>query len=190
MGKRQAAVDETRSRIINAAILEYQVNGIEDTSMQAVARRADVAPGTVLYHYRTPDDLAAAVVEHWIEAMSAPSPELIDSNAPVEDRVKALVRELFGLYERSEVAYRIYMKSPQHPVLKRYEAWWYENTGAMTVKALGERAGEEETMKVVSVLTNPGFRGTLLMTGFDSERAIQIASQMAIDWLRNRKSAV
>ena len=38
-------------------------------------------------------------------------------------------------------------------------------------------------MKVVSVLTNPGFRGTLMSTGIDAERAIEIATELTLDWL-------
>lgn len=188
LGKRQASVDATKRRILEAAVLEYAERGIPDTSMQAVAKRAEVAPGTVLYHYPDPDDLAAAVVDNWIEEMDAPSPESIDPGAALETRIKALVTELFGLYERSETAYRIYAKSPRHPVLAEYETWWYENAGRMTVRALGEHAGETETMQVVSVLTNPGFRGTLLMAGITSDRAIEVATQMIMDWLSKPRS--
>lgn len=183
MGKRQASVDETRRRILQAAVLEYEESGIPDTSMQAVARRADVAPGTVLYHYPSPDDLAEAVVERWIVEMEAPSPDAIDPNDPIDTRVAALVEELFGLYERSESAYRVYLQSPQHDVLSRYEEWWYDNVGQMTARALGPRVTDQETMQVISVVTNPGFRGTLMMSGISSTRAVEVATQMAIDWL-------
>ena len=184
LGKRQAAVDETKRRIIAAAVSQYAKKGIEDTSMQAVARRADVAPGTVLYHYPTPDDLAEAVVATWISDMEAPAPDAIDAAAPLEDRVSVLVRELYGLYERSEQAYRIYRKSPRHPVLKRYEVWWYENANRMMAKAMGDRASDTEAMQVTSVLVNPGFRGTLIMTGIAPERAEETATRMILDWLR------
>ena len=184
MGKRQAAVDETKRRIIEAAALEYGEKGINDTSMQAVARRADVAPGTVLYHYPEPDDLAAAVVESWLVEMRAPSPDAIDPDAPLESRIEALVVELYGLYERSETAYRIYTKSPSHPVLKRYETWWYDNVNQMMATALSDLAAKPEAMQVTSVLVNPGFRGTLIMTGITPERAAEIAKGMILDWLR------
>jgi AcrR family transcriptional regulator len=183
LGKRQASVDETKRRIIDAATLEFAANGIPDTSMQAVARRAEVAPGTVLYHYPTPDDLVEAAVERWIVEMEAPSPEAIDPDAPLQDRVRALVLELFGLYERSEYAYRIYSKSPGHPVLKRYEKWWYDNVNQMMTRALGDLATEPEAMKVVSVLVNPGFRGTLLSTGVTPERSVDISTHLVLSWL-------
>lgn len=184
LGKRQAAVDATKRRIIEAATLEYAANGIEDTSMQAVARRADVAPGTVLYHYPTPDDLTEAVVETWIRDMEAPNPDAIDAAAPPEDRVADLVRELYGLYERSEQAYQIYRKSPRHTVLRRYEEWWYENANQMMAKAIGEKASDTESVQVVSVLVDPGFRGNLIMTGITPERAEEIATRLILSWLR------
>lgn len=176
-------MDETKRRIIDAATLEFAENGIPDTSMQAVARRAEVAPGTVLYHYPTPDDLVEAAVERWIVDMEAPSPEAIDPDAPLEERVRALVDELFGLYERSEHAYRIYAKSPDHPVLKRYETWWYDNVNQMMGTALGNLATDSETMKVVSVLVNPGFRGTLISTGVTPERSVDISTHLVMSWL-------
>lgn len=183
LGKRQASVDETRRRILDAATLEFAENGIPDTSMQAVARRADVAPGTVLYHYPAPDDLVEATVERWIDEMKAPSPEAIDTEAPLEERVASLVVELYGLYERSEHAYRIYSKSPDHPVLKRYEKWWYDNVNLMIIRALADRAAEPEVMQVVSVLVNPGFRGTLTMSGITPERSVEIATTLVLSWL-------
>lgn len=183
LGKRKASVEETKRRIIEAATLEYQESGIEDTSMNAVARRADVAPGTVLYHYETPEELAQAVIDGWIESFVPPSVDSIDTDDPLEERMSTLVRELYALYERTGWAYRVYQKSPNHPVLEKANQWWDRNVRAMMMRALGDRASGEETMKVISVLVNPGFRGTLIGTGLDSDRVVEIATEMAIDWL-------
>jgi AcrR family transcriptional regulator len=183
LGKRQASVDDTKRRIVGAAAAEYRVNGIEDTSMQAVARRADVAPGTVLYHYPTPDELAEAVVDSWIAEMRMPTPDAIDPDAPIERRVGALVEELFGLYERSEEAYQVYVRSGQHPVMARAEAMWERNVGEMMVRALGDRAGDLETMQVVGALVAPGFRGSLISGGMSSAEAIQAAADLVTGWL-------
>lgn len=183
LGKRQAAVDATRQRIIDAASAAYQEHGIEDTSMQEVARRADVAPGTVLYHYPTPESLAEAVVDSWVESMDPPRPDVIDPDEPLDVRITKLVVELFGLYERTDHLYRVYQKSPTHPALVNAGAWWNDNVAAMLARAAGDRTSDEEAMKVISVLTNPGFRGTLIMTGIDPDRAAEIAAEMAIDWL-------
>lgn len=184
LGKRRASVDETKRRIIDAATIEYQENGIEDTSMNAVARRAEVAPGTVLYHYATPDDLAQAVVDSWIEDFVPPSVQSIDSTDPLDERVTALVHELFDLYERTGWAYRVYQKSPHHPVLQQANRWWEENVGEMLIKALGDGATDSENLRVVSALVDPGFRGTLIGTGIDPNRAVEISTDLVLAWLR------
>jgi AcrR family transcriptional regulator len=183
LGKREASVEETKRRILVAASEEYRVNGIEDTSMQAVARRADVAPGTVLYHYPTPDELAESVVESWIADLEAPSPESIDPGAPLADRVRTLVEELFGLYQRSEYAYQAFVKSPHHPAMEKANDWWEENVGAMLDRALGETASTPETMEVLTALINPGFRGNLIGAGLSSKRAVEVATELAVLWL-------
>lgn len=188
LGKRQASVDETRRRIVSAAAEEYRVNGIEDTSMQAVARRADVAPGTVLYHFPEPDKLAEAVVDSWIADLEMPTSELIDSDASLEERVRTLAEELFGLWERSETAYQVYQKSSDHPVMARANAMWEKNLGEMLVRALGDRAAEPEALQVVAAVVSPGFRGTLLMSGLSSDRSIEVAADLALGWLSNSQS--
>jgi AcrR family transcriptional regulator len=53
LGKRTASVEATRARIIDAAIDAYAELNVSGTSMHEVARRANVAPGTVLYHFAT-----------------------------------------------------------------------------------------------------------------------------------------
>lgn len=183
LGKRQASVDETRGRIIDAASKEYQVNGIEDTSMQAVARRADVAPGTVLYHYPTPDDLAEAVIDSWLTDLEAPSAESIDPDATMAERIRVLVEELFGLYERSEYAYRVFLKSAHHPAMERANDWWEGNVGAMLARAAGDRAVDEEAMQVLTALVDPGFRETLLQSGVTGEQAVRVVTELAVFWL-------
>jgi len=183
LGKRAASVADTKRRILEAANAEYAENGIEDTSMQAVARRADVAPGTVLYHYPTPEDLADAVVETWIDEIGMPTTDDIDSGVDLQTRVRTLIGLLYEMYESSEWAYKIYQKSPNHPSLVKSNQMWEENLGAMMIKAIGERAMDPEAVQVVSVLIDPGFRGTLLSRGMSPERAVEAATQMTLDWL-------
>ncbi|CAN5841407.1 hypothetical protein BH23ACT4_BH23ACT4_13480 [soil metagenome] len=182
LGKRQASVDETRRRIIASAAEEYQVNGIEDTSMQAVARRADVAPGTVLYHFPDPGELAEAVIDSWITEMEMPTPAAIDPAASLDERIRTLVEELFGLYERSEPAYRVYQQSSDHPAMSRANAMWETNVSAMLAPALGKRNAEPETLQVVAAVVSPGFRAALLMSGLTSVRSKEVATELVMGW--------
>jgi len=185
MGKRLESVERTIRRIVEAAIAEYAENGIENTSMQAVARRADVAPGTVLYHYESPNDLVEAVIEKWLAEMDVPSADSIDPNRPLDERVASLVNELHRLFERSEDAFRVWSMSPHHPVLQRSSAEWDVNVSEMLARTLGERAGEPETQAMVSVLVDPMLRGIMLARGIEPDRASEIVIEQILSFLES-----
>ena len=188
LGKREASANETRRRVLEAATAEYAINGIEKTSMQAVARRADVAAGTVLYHYPTPDDLAEAVIDQWVKDLEMPGSDLIDPGADLEERITVLVDVVFGLYERSDWTYKIYQKSPNHPSFaKGFELWQASLSGLMAAalgdRALGDRMTNSATTSVVSVLIDPGFRGTLLSRGLEETAARDATTKLILGWL-------
>lgn len=185
LGKREASVNQTRRRVLDAATAEYAINGIEKTSMQAVARRADVAPGTVLYHYPTPEELAEAVIEEWVKDLEMPQPDLVDPEADLHERIKVLVEVVFSLYERSHWTYKIYQKSPNHPSFAKGFEMWQASLGGLMLAALGDRAANAETMSVVSVLIDPGFRGTLLSRGLDEAAAANAATRLILGWLED-----
>jgi AcrR family transcriptional regulator len=183
LGKRQASVDETKRRILEAATAEYTDRGIEETSMQAVARRADVAPGTVLYHYPTPEELADAVIEMWVNDMKMPTPDAVDPDAPLEARIRSMVTEVFGLFDRSEAAYQIYRHSPDHPSMEKGRVMWEGAVAGMMANALGDRMADPQVIQVVSVLIDPGFRGTLVSRGMDNAAATEAATKLILAWL-------
>ncbi|MFF4340892.1 TetR/AcrR family transcriptional regulator [Kitasatospora sp. NPDC001540] len=61
MGQRQAEVDETRARIVAAARAQLTESGT--LSLDAVARRADVARATVYYQYKSRTGLLEALCD-------------------------------------------------------------------------------------------------------------------------------
>lgn len=188
LGARAASVEETKRRILDAALEEFTEHeqGVDGTSMTAIARRADVAPGTVRYHYAGVDEILGEVVAGWWVDLAMPSPEDIDIEAPLDKRFAALVRLMYELLERSEPAYEIWRKSPDHPVFVDYSDRFYGTAGRMMERALGPLVRDAVTMAVVSVLVDPGFRGTLIARGLSPEQAIEAATDLGIAWLAGR----
>lgn len=188
LGARAASVEETRQRILDAALEEFADNelGVEGTSMNSIARRADVAPGTVRYHYGSVDEILSRIIERWWVDMAMPSPDDISREAPLDERFSTLVRLMYELLERSEPAYEIFAKSADHPVFAEYSERFYGTAGQMMARALGDLAADPEAMAVVSVLVDPGFRGTLLSRGLSPGRAIDVATELGLAWLAAR----
>ena len=184
LGKRVTAVAETRQRIIDAAMARYQEKGISDTSMQDVARQADVSPGTVLNHFPTPDDLAAAVVAHLTAVLSVPGEEIFAGLHTVAERAARLVHELAAFYERSEPWYRVLERDRGRvKALAEGEARFYSAIDALVKMALGPLAAHEQTVAMVLALTNPSVFGVLQGRGLSPEAAADLLMELLLPWL-------
>ena len=183
MTQRAQSVEQTRGRILRAALAEYAIHGIDGTSMQAVARRADVASGTVLYHFPTPEELADAVIADSAERMALPTAESIDDSAPLSERIRTLTEELFRVYAGTDAEFHMWTKSREHPALRTWELWYYETYGKALSVALGEHAAHPRALQIASALIDPGFRASLLQRGLDEQEAVDETVRLGLAWL-------
>jgi AcrR family transcriptional regulator len=188
LGRRAASVEQTKQRIRDAALREYAETGIAEASMQSIARRADVSPGTVTYHYPNPERLAEEVIAARTEAMHVPTAEAMDVHAPLEVRIRWLTRELFRVYEDTDLEYRTWMRSRELPVMRTYETWYAEVYAAALAAALGPEHADPRTFQVVSALIDPGFRGSLLARGLSQDEAADETVRLVVAWLDRRGS--
>lgn len=153
--------------------------------MQAVARRAGVAAGTVLYHYPTPQALAEAAITAWTAWVELPHSSTIDERAEIETRMSQLVEATFGMYDRSEWAYRILQKSLDYPPLIAARNEWESVFGQMIAAALGSHANDMEAFQVVSSLIDPSLWVTLRARGVAPERAVELVTALAVGWVQS-----
>jgi AcrR family transcriptional regulator len=100
LGRRAAAADDTRRRIVDATVALHAEQGVVATSYKDVARRADVGIGTVYNHFPTLDDLITACGSQMRETTRPPDPEVIAAPRTRRARVELLVANVFGWYER------------------------------------------------------------------------------------------
>lgn len=184
LGKRQASVDATKRRILNAAVQEYNENGIEETTMVAVARRADVAPGTVLYHFPQPETLAGAVVERWIEETDWPEVPQAPADTPLEERVDLLIDVVYAMYETARPVAEVYRNSPQHPAVRKLQTAWDDQLGHTIGNALGRHVSEEDVPMISAILEGP-FLSTLIRYGVHEEQLRDSASRLIVAWLKS-----
>lgn len=188
MGKRAVVVEKTRGRILAAALDEYAVTGIADASMASIARRADLAAGTVLYHFPDADGLADAVMAASVERMAVPEPETVSAAGDLADRVRVMTSELFRVYARSTTEYLAWTKSQGHPAMATAEAWYNERYTALLLAALGEFARDGMALQVVSALIEPGFRANLVQRGLTDEQVVDETVRLVLAWLTERST--
>lgn len=184
LGKRAVSVAETRQRIIDAAVALYQEQGISFTTMQDVARRADVAPGTVFNHFATPDDLAETVVEFLITDLRAPSEDMLDGLDTVQERVSRLAHDLAAFYQRSEPWYRVYQREGgKAKAFVEGEIQFNELLDRLMRKSLGPLAADGRVVAALKAVVNPGVFGMLQAQGMSSSGAADLVVEMLTPWL-------
>ncbi len=184
LGKRQASVDETRRRILDAAVSEYAKNGIEETTMVAVARRADVASGTVLYHYPDPEGLADAVAERWIEEADWPEVPQMREDGSLKERVDLLLDTIHAMWETARPASEVYNKSPQHPAMRKLQNVWDHQVSQAVTNALGSHVMDEDKPMISAILEGQ-FLSSLIRHGIHKDQVQHSASRLIVAWLKS-----
>ena len=149
--------------------------------MQAVARRAEVAPGTVLNHFPHPDQLVRAVIAKWSEEIVLPSPADIDSESPLGERLRTLFTSVYRLYEQTGAVYEA-IGGSTHPAVAESVGAWEATLGEMLGRALGDDAAQEDAIGIVSAFLDPRW-WELLAANLPDYDLAEIAASMAAHWI-------
>src|SRR5207244_2713395 len=100
MTRRAAASAETRRRIVDAAIALHAEKGVLGASWPDIAKRADVALGTVYRHFPSLDQLVPACTSENAVRMRPPGATLLQGLTRPEERIRRFVEELLTWLNR------------------------------------------------------------------------------------------
>lgn len=100
--RRAERQQETRRRIVEAAVALHTTLGPSRTTVQAVAERAGVTRPTVYAHFPDVRSLFQACSGHVREAVPPPDPTAWRSISDPGARLETALRDLYGYYERLE----------------------------------------------------------------------------------------
>ncbi len=90
--KDNAASQETRRKLIDAAGQVFAECGLHAATLQEITDRAGVNKAAVNYHFRDKLELYAAVVRHCLSFRVEPSPK--EMTGPPEERLRALITHI------------------------------------------------------------------------------------------------
>src|SRR5262245_224787 len=107
LDRRAEIAEETRRRIVKATYELHGEQGIHATTMTHIAERAGVSVGTVYHHFPTYQDAVFACSQHADATNPFPTADIFAGLTTMEERVRRLVREIFGFYERLPAYERI-----------------------------------------------------------------------------------
>ena len=102
MRKRAASVEETRRRIVEAAVELHEQVGPARASLSSIAERAGVERQTYYRHFPDERSLFSACSGHWIERNPLPDASRWREIENPEARLRHGLREIYTYYEANE----------------------------------------------------------------------------------------
>lgn len=113
--------NETRQRIVEAAVELHTTLGPAHTTILAVAEQAGVERPTVYRHFPTADDLFAACSAHHWELYPAPDPEPWLQVEAAEARMRKGLSELYTYFTEREAALWVILRDAEDmPEIRRF----------------------------------------------------------------------
>jgi AcrR family transcriptional regulator len=187
MGRRAAASADTRRRIVDAAIALHAEKGVLGTSWPDIAKRADVALGTVYRHFPGLDQLVPACTSENALRTKPPGPTiLVGLNRP-EDRIGQFVKELFAFYGRSAPwTPKAGVDRHQLPVLDSILSRREAGLKALVEETLGPRRRRRRAPEVALAMTDFGVWRSLTRSGLSTETAARLVTDVLVTWLSRR----
>ncbi len=180
MEHRTALAARTRERILDAALACYRERGIGTTSLQAVARKAEVSAATILNHFGSADELARVAVGQLAQTLEVPD----DSDWPERGRtprVRRLVQEIVAFYDRSTPWFEIFRAElGVDPVLREGEAAFWQAIQDLYSRVFGDALSDPHVRGAVFGLTHPATVTALRTSGLTPDGAAELIADTLI----------
>ncbi len=132
-----------RAAILDAALDEFSARGFAAARLDDVARRADVAKGTIYLHFKDKEALFQELVRTMMGPLVATLEQLRASDVPIrivlERFVELFVREIYGT-RRRDVARLVITEGARFPTIAEFYYREVVERGIAAMRALIERA--------------------------------------------------
>ena len=176
MGKRAAAVEETRRRIVDATRALHGEQGITATSWEDIAARAGVGVGTVYRHFPSVDELIPACGRVTAERLALPAPREAAAGfdgAEGAARIRRLVGEAYAIYERGAPELRAVRRERDvHPAVTRTAEDLEAALEALADAALAPFECSDEDRRLVRAMLDLGTWDALRGQGLAQQAAV------------------
>jgi AcrR family transcriptional regulator len=148
MRKRAEQMDETRRRIIEAAVNLHGTVGPTETGVAGIAREAGVTRLTVYRHFPDEEAIYAACSAHWLSGQVPPDPTAWSRIADPVERLRTGLADLYRFYREGEAMLtRVYRDKAALPSGRR--------------QALDDRDGHHRDVLLDPFLAHRGSRRRL-----------------------------
>ena len=99
LSRRERKKEETRERIFNVACKLFRDKGFENTTIDEIAEKADVAKGTFFNYFPRKEAVLGFLSELWLEEAEQKADEILASRGPAASRITEMFVQFAGFYE-------------------------------------------------------------------------------------------
>jgi AcrR family transcriptional regulator len=189
-----------RDAILAAAFDEFSARGFAATRIDDVARRADVAKGTIYLYFRDKEalfqELVRAMLVPLVAALEAPPPENVPVRVLLEAFIDLFVREVYSTKRRA-VLRLVMTEGPRFPKLAEFHYRNVVERAMNAMRALIERAikrGElkhDALLRFPQLVIAPGIVAIIWSGLFDRFAPLDVSAMMRahLDVLFGKESA-
>jgi AcrR family transcriptional regulator len=175
--------DQTRHRIIEAAIELHQTIGPAATTVTDIAERAQVGRVTVYRHFPDEPTLARACSGLYFDRHPAPEPDRWRATADPVERLRTALSETHAYHRATEAMIsHVLADARDHPVMAPYHAHWRH---AADVLAAGWRVrGRRRTMLragIALALSFDTWRTLIREQRLDDDQAVELMVRLTCE---------
>src|SRR5918998_2332706 len=149
--RRAERQQETRRRIVEAAVELHTTLGPAQTTVQAVAERAGVTRPTVYAHFPDARSLFQACSGHVRATVPPPDLAAWRSISDARERLETALRDLYGYYERLEpLLENVQRDAPTMPIVAEMNAYrvrYLEEISDLLLEAWTTRGGARARLR-------------------------------------------
>ena len=114
-----AKAEETKARILEAALQLFRDQGFDETTMRDVAAAAQMATGAAYYYFRSKEELVMALYVRTAEEKRAFLPAAIARNGDLKKRLRTIIDANFDQFAEHRRLFRALARigmDPSHPL--------------------------------------------------------------------------
>jgi AcrR family transcriptional regulator len=180
MKRRAKRQEETRRRIVEAAVELHETVGMARTTISAIAEKAGVERLTVYRHFPDERALFFACSGHWYAANPPPDPVSWTQIAAPEERLRMALSEVYAYYRRTEPMMTNAVRDAQvHPLTREMAEPYFQLVERMRyVLATGWGVEDERLALLLAALGHAldfqTWRSLVRQQGLNDEQAIEV----------------
>ncbi len=157
--------------IYQAAALLFGEKGYENTSLDEIAKKADVAKGTIFYYFNSKDELFSDLVEEGINILSEEISKITLQNIDIKEKLEKITEYHFSFFkEHAGVCLMILGQ------LGSFQKRWHKDANLIRTKY----------MSILELLIQEGKKEKIINQYLDTEAVVvslfSLLAVSGVDW--------